>query len=174
MTGLEELLQLSKQLSTLPDDPLYEDEFATAMLKVMAFLKRTDKMAPYYRYLQSLSKAQEKYQNYAEAANCVRDYAEHLPWSDPNKEKNLSSAVNFYEKAQCYEEAIQIYKQLQNYYLEDNLNLVRIASHLFAESKFVDKIMASDRLKISHFRVAYYGAGFSSSIRGEHIYRGSA
>jgi len=49
-----------------------------------------------------------------------------------------------------------------------------LAFALAAEAKLVDKILLVDRLKISHFRVGYYGASFSSAIRGEHVYRGNA
>ena len=120
-----------------------------------------------------MSNFQEQLGNYSEAANALYAYSESLPW-DPSKENLCMKCISFYEKATLYEDAIDIYKALQNYYLNTLVDYNRLAFALSAEAKLVEKLIGSDRLKISHFRVAFYGSSFSSALRGEHIFRGNA
>ncbi|EGC38812.1 hypothetical protein DICPUDRAFT_27977 [Dictyostelium purpureum] len=181
-------LELLYQLRTLPDRPEYEDDRCIAAMKLMSYLKQTDRQDTYTKYVHLLCTQHISNGNFVEAGHTLLLHADLLGWSDDvleeygdfkqqtqreRKEKLFKQAIEYFDKGKAWEKAISLMKQLIIQYEEVQFDYQKLADILQQESTFYRKIIGVERFFSEYFRVGYYGKGFDPSIQGkEFIYKG--
>jgi hypothetical protein len=82
LEGMLSLLSLLLELRTLPLGPEYEDERTIATIELMEYLKRTDRMETYIKYVEMLVQNHCKSSNFVEAGFTLLLHGQMLAWED--------------------------------------------------------------------------------------------
>eukprot|EP00026_Physarum_polycephalum_P000045 Phypoly_transcript_00045.p1 GENE.Phypoly_transcript_00045~~Phypoly_transcript_00045.p1 ORF type:complete len:1883 (+),score=230.21 Phypoly_transcript_00045:40-5688(+) len=190
LNDITQLLSLLLALRTLPKGEAYEDDRTIATMKLMEYLKQTDRKDTYVKYVHQLCQQHFVSANYTEAALTLLLHADLLGWSsnilselqDPpfpeecestRKERLYHEAVNYLDKAKEWERAITLVQPLKKLYEDTTFEYSKLADVLTKEAALFRSIDSSERFFCEYFRVGYYGRGFDSQIHGkEFIYRG--
>jgi len=162
-----------------------------ATLKLMAYLKQTDRRETYIKYVHLLCNLHlcSNPPNFVEAALTILLHADLLQWDDETildsfgtfgketsgarKAKIYKQAITYFDKGKTWERGIDLIKQLCNYYEKIAFDYSPLSDLLRTEAEYFTKINETDRFFAEYFRVSYYGKGFPPSIQGrEFIYRG--
>lgn len=179
-------------MRTLPEGTEYEQERITATMKVMEYLKKTDRREAYLKYVHMLCSQQEASNNFTEAAITLLLHADTLRWSNDQvksfslftfqlpketeiirKVKLFKLAISYFDKGKYWEGAIDLLKQLRQLCLEQTYDYQEYIALLEQEASFCDKIASTQRFYPEYFRVGYFGRGFPPNLQGkEFIYKG--
>eukprot|EP01119_Soliformovum_irregulare_P019984 TRINITY_DN6420_c0_g1_i1.p1 TRINITY_DN6420_c0_g1~~TRINITY_DN6420_c0_g1_i1.p1 ORF type:complete len:1484 (+),score=565.54 TRINITY_DN6420_c0_g1_i1:731-5182(+) len=181
-------LQLLEAIRTLPDGPEYEDDRTEANMKLMEYLKESNRKDAYIRSIGNLANQHLRSLNYVEAGEALLLHANMYKWIDEKvpelsgefpaqsqrerREILIRRAIDLFDQGKMWEKAIELAKELRHEYNSMN------AGEKFHEinelhNGFKTKILTEARFFTEYFRVGYYGKGFDANLRGkEFVYRG--
>src|SRR3989338_7611538 len=146
-----ELLELMVALRTLPQTPEYEDERTIATMKLMEYLRQTDRTEAYVKYVDALVADHEQANNFIEAGCTLRLHADLISWDGPllpsipnypaassfaRKESLYQRAINFFDRGQAWEYAIQYSKELVEQYEFHQYDYEQVAEQLSLQARF--------------------------------------
>lgn len=178
---LDELLTYMRDLGSLPNEHLYEDERATAILSVLdACQKENMFLIPHFT-----SKLYELHMmmgNKTEAAEALMECARFLSWDDhtavaeghgqPEQEKRerkrkiMHEAVNLFMQTQFFERALDVLGQLEEFYKNIEICYEDLSKVYKLESDCYDSICNQERNILNRFYgVRFYGAKFSEYFK---------
>lgn len=190
LNDISQLLSLLLALRTLPKGEAYEDDRTIATMKLMAYLKQTDRKDTYVKYVHQLCHQHIQSHNYTEAGLTLLLHAELLSWSteqlpalvDPSfpsgthaqrKEMLYTQIIEYLDKAREWERAIALITSLKRVYEDVTYEYGKLSDILSREARLFRNIVTVDRFFCEYFRVGYYGRGFDTQIQGkEYVYRG--
>lgn len=183
LADLKELCQQVVALSTLERGE-QEDDRTIATLHLMEYLKQSERMGAYVRYVHNLVDQHEDMGEYGKAGLILMLHSELLDWSDnpvnefsketnyAKKEELYLQAINFFIRGEYYEKGIALVRELSDQLLL-RYDYVMVAKYLELEASLYERVMKESRLVKEYFRVGYYGKGFPSTVQGkEYIYCG--
>eukprot|EP01114_Cavostelium_apophysatum_P020900 TRINITY_DN713_c0_g1_i1.p1 TRINITY_DN713_c0_g1~~TRINITY_DN713_c0_g1_i1.p1 ORF type:complete len:1705 (+),score=520.73 TRINITY_DN713_c0_g1_i1:76-5190(+) len=189
VSDIKYFLGLLTALRTLPKGPEYEDDRAVANLKLMEYLKETNRKDAYVRYIHKLVQQHEQSNNYTEAGEALLLHARLYKWSDDKlgeisgefpaqtqherKEKLYRRAIEMFDKGKLWERACALIKELRHELQFVTYEYEKLGELLEFQSSLLRKILTEPRFFAEYFRVAFYGKGFDKNISGKtFIYRG--
>jgi len=193
LSRLDQYLQLTLTLQQLPlDDPEFSDDWTTASLKLLRFIKVIDPETLYPKYIHQLADLQFKNNNFVESGITLKLHADCFSWNLDNiigsqepfftitqteferKEVLFQMVIRCLEKGNAWEQAIIMCKEV--YQAHERLTYCyhpQISLVLAKMSDFYMKIVTVPRYPPQYFRVGFYGGGFPKSLRNmQYIYRG--
>jgi hypothetical protein len=191
LKDLKQLSDLLNDLRMLPEDQAYENERVIATMKLMEYLKQTDRKDSYVKYVHLLANQHVTSKNFTEAAITVLLHADLLDWTDTmvdaqpagpfprqkmceRKEQLIRLAVDYFDKGKNWEDAIAQVKKLAHYYQTKLYDYKELGNLLRKEAQLYENIIGTERFYPEYFRVGFYGKGFPASLSGkEYIYRGT-
>jgi len=188
LEGMLSLLSLLLELRTLPLGPEYEDERTIATIELMEYLKRTDRMETYIKYVEMLVQNHCKSSNFVEAGYTLLLHGQMIPWEDTildaaadfprqsardRKESIYLRAVELFNKGKMWEKAIELAKELLHEYDDFLYDYNKVSDLMEQTSTFYRNIVTDQRYFSEYFLVGYYGKGFNRNLRGKQfVYRG--
>eukprot|EP00736_Rhodelphis_marinus_P004252 Rmarinus@m.2576 len=175
-------------LERYPKETKYEDEITEAALRLMEYLRNTERWGLYYRYVDYLCDLHKSFSSFVEAAAVRLQYVSLIDWTQEmlpaigklpaekamtRKERLMRECMDLFDIGKYWERSISIVRELKTIYETMLFDYNGLAQLLLKESEMVSKIAATDRFFAEYFRVGYYGKGFPEDVEGkEFIYRG--
>lgn len=125
-------LDLQMELYTLPAGPEYEDDRTVANMKLMEYLKQTNRKEAYIRHIHILVDQHIQAGNYTEGAEALLLHARLYKWSQEKlgeiagkfpaqtqrarKEMLYQQAIDYFDKGKMWERACSLIKELREQY----------------------------------------------------------
>eukprot|EP00002_Diphylleia_rotans_P033952 TRINITY_DN726_c0_g1_i1.p1 TRINITY_DN726_c0_g1~~TRINITY_DN726_c0_g1_i1.p1 ORF type:complete len:1627 (-),score=400.74 TRINITY_DN726_c0_g1_i1:247-5127(-) len=188
LNDIRQLLDLMSALRSYPMDLVYEDERTLAILKLMTYLKQTERHESYKKYVHMLRDLHVHNGNFSEAGFTLMLHGELLDWSEETvpaigeydsesnasrKERVYLQAIEYFDKGKLWEKAIGLIKELRIQYEDVQYDYHKLSNILNREAQMRTNIADQERFYAEYFRVAYFGRGFPSEYQGkEFVYRG--
>jgi len=176
------------KIRSLPDGPEYEDDRTIATLKLMNYLKQTQRSDTYVKYVHLLCEQHLNNGNFIEAGHTLLMHISMLLWSDDKleakqgfpsetstarKSRLMLRAIDYFDQGKCWENAIGLCKELSDVYETNLYDYTKLSDVLRRQAAFYEKITGTERLYSYYYRVGFYGKGFPASLQGkEFVYRG--
>ncbi|KAJ3425820.1 dedicator of cytokinesis [Anaeramoeba flamelloides] len=198
---LEQLNLLNVQIHKLkeyPENHLYEEERTHIVLELLDYLKRTERIGMWSKYIHVLLSLHHKLTNYISGGMTLLPLIDSFKWddnmiiekmdegkflypqegSDQRKERLMFLAIDDFMKGKDWERAILLIHDLRDRYERKTLEYEKLGRVLKTESECWNNISKTERFYPSYYRVGYYGKGFdnekySALFNNEFIYRGA-
>lgn len=154
----------------------------------MEYLRKAQHPEPYIAFVHQLSKRHALTKRFVEAGMMVLLHASLLDWNNTTlpsqasfpeqtesqrKEALYNQAIEHFDKAQEYERAISLLKELANHYEFVHPDYMKLCTILEEQGKFYKKIISRERFVPAYFSVCFYGNGFPATVKDqEFVYRG--
>eukprot|EP01087_Luapelamoeba_hula_P009741 TRINITY_DN2543_c0_g2_i1.p1 TRINITY_DN2543_c0_g2~~TRINITY_DN2543_c0_g2_i1.p1 ORF type:complete len:2286 (-),score=503.70 TRINITY_DN2543_c0_g2_i1:137-6166(-) len=184
---MQKLLSLLLALQALPKN--HHDERIQAILAILQYLKQTDRVHKYIKYVHELSDEHLAGKSNTEAALALLLHAELLDWSDTlvepmgpfvtkeraweRKEKLYLSAIECLDKDKYWEKAIDLYDELRAQYQRVLYDFNKLADILAQQSRMFSSIAKEQRFFAEYYHVGFWGKGFPVGLQNKQfIYRG--
>ena len=138
LRSLEKLLELLLNVRSLPTSQEFEDERVMGLVRLMNFMKKTNKTDRYIRYVHELADLHIASQNFTEAAFALSLHADLITWTDDvieeevgmprqssfdRKEMIVGKMIEYFDRGKAWEEAIRASKMVEDKY-ENLINRV--------------------------------------------------
>lgn len=162
-------------------------------LRLMEFLRNVQSEQAYIRYVHQLADMQSSAGNHTEAGLALQLHADRYEWdtmaqteemTEPKmpaqkafdrKEELCFQMVQHYERGQCWQKVLAIYRELAHQYETNIFDFAKLARAQRAMAGVHDRIAKNERSTPRYFRVVYKGHGFPVSLRDkEFIFEGHA
>jgi dedicator of cytokinesis protein 3 len=174
---IKDLLEMMVALQGYPALPEYEDERTSAALKLMSYLRQTDRTELYTTYVDLLVGMHKDLGNMVEAGMAVMlklEAARSRAAPFPEIERLYESAISHLSEGKDWEMAIRLCRELGNLYETSTYDYNRLADVLVREAELFRKIPSEDRFFAEYFRVGFWGRGFPAEYANkEFVYKGS-
>ncbi|KAM0720482.1 hypothetical protein Q7P37_004618 [Cladosporium fusiforme] len=162
-------------------------------LRLMEFLRNVQSEEAYIRYVHQLAEMQSNAGNHTEAGLALQLHADRYAWDSTAKTNEMPEPkmpaqnaferkealyfqmVQHYERGQCWQRVLCIYRELATQYETNIFDFAKLARAQRAMAGVHDKIAKNERSTPRYFRVVYRGHGFPVSLRDkEFIFEGHA
>jgi len=180
---------LLKGVLKYPEDEQHQDERISAMLKFMEYLRQTGRVSVFIKYVNYLVDQHISSNNLPEAGLTILMHADLLQWDDQllseisplypsetsrqRKERIYMQALQYLDKGQLWEKAIDLIRELRMQYETVTFDYQKLADILQTEAGLFKKITTSERFFSMYFKVGFFGKGFEEELCNlEFIYRG--
>src|SRR5690554_4145381 len=172
---MDEFLDL---LVAVHNTPLGEAYQIMDTLRLMDFLKDMRKEDMFIRYVHQLVHVQFQSNNLIEAALSLKLHADLYTWDvhekvpaleDPafpeqtafeRREQLFLEMITYFEYGKCWENALEIYRELGEHYENTVFEYGKLARCHRAMATLQESILNNKRTPPMFYRVAYYGLGF--------------
>eukprot|EP01117_Protostelium_nocturnum_P003278 TRINITY_DN1423_c0_g1_i1.p1 TRINITY_DN1423_c0_g1~~TRINITY_DN1423_c0_g1_i1.p1 ORF type:complete len:1858 (+),score=684.59 TRINITY_DN1423_c0_g1_i1:134-5707(+) len=181
-----------QEIRTLPSSSAYDEDRTAANLKLVEYLKSTNRPEGYVTFLLNLVDNQEKSKSFTEAGEVLLLIASLYTWSDEEKlpaisgskffteethgqrkEKLYMRAIEAFTKGNMWEKSLSLLKEACIYF-ENNFDYSKLSNALEMQSSLFKRIVGEHRFFNEYFIVGFYGKGFDKNLRGKvFIYRGN-
>ena len=177
---MDEFLDL---LVAVHNTPLGEAYQIMDTLRLMDFLKDMRKEDMFIRYVHQLVDVQLQSNNLIEAALSLKLHADLYTWDvhekvpaleDPafpeqtafeRREQLFLEMITYFEDGKCWENALEIYRELGEHYENTVFEYGKLARCHRAMANLQESILNNKRTVPRFYRVAYYGLGFPAGLR---------
>ncbi|PRP86041.1 hypothetical protein PROFUN_05812 [Planoprotostelium fungivorum] len=177
------------ELRTLPTGVAYEDDRTVANLKLVDYLRQTNRSEAYLTFMHSLAETHEKARNFVEAGQAILLITKLYNWSDTivpeiskyfpaetsyrRKEKLITTAHSLFTKGKMWEKSLELLKELSEEYETKSFEYEKLSGILEIRGDLLKKVARENRFFNEYFKVGFYGTGFDKQLRGKiYIYRG--
>eukprot|EP01113_Clastostelium_recurvatum_P048136 TRINITY_DN869_c0_g1_i1.p1 TRINITY_DN869_c0_g1~~TRINITY_DN869_c0_g1_i1.p1 ORF type:complete len:2087 (-),score=649.48 TRINITY_DN869_c0_g1_i1:81-5777(-) len=189
LKDIARLIALMLALRNQPQGPAYEDDRTYHMMRLMSYLRQTERIPAFIKYIHQLATLHEHSKNYTEAALTLLLHGSLLRWSNQTqpamdhpphypeeteaerKERLYTKAMEHMHAARQWERAIVLMAALRIHYENTSFDYDKLALVLSKEAACFRAIVNADRYYNEYFRVAYYGRGFDALQGKEYVYR---
>ncbi len=198
---LNETIELHELLCSMARFPVsvdFEDERASACLRLIAYLQKTNRTDLFIRYTHALADLHRRLKNDAEAANSLMMHWEVLAWDSHKEVKELHVAgmrlpagkecerkeflmkkiIEHLDQGNEWERALELQEDMRVNYYQKHFRIDDIRASLTGEAEVWHRIQCLDRFQgnyPSFFSVSFFGQPFSEVVRNrEFVYRGEA
>jgi hypothetical protein len=198
---LNEIVQLHELLCSMARFPCtveYEDDRASACLRLMAYLLKTNRKDLYVRYVHTLVDLHKRLKNDVEAANSLMLHVKNLDWDNQKeleelqladmtlprekecerKERLMSKVIEYLDNGNEWERVLELSEEMRLQYYQKYYMIERIRNTLTNEAELWRRINNQDRFQGNYpafFSVSFFGQPFPEGVRNrEFVYRGDA
>lgn len=132
----------------------FEDNRVLKMLEFMDYLKKTNRINHYIKYVHLLAEQHVNIGNFTEAGYTILNHANLLTWSDEilpeqgefpsetqrqRKEKLYYTAMEYFDKGKNWEKSIELIKEFTNQYENVTFNYISLANILVLYNYILSK-----------------------------------
>ncbi|EST06223.1 Dedicator of cytokinesis C-terminal [Kalmanozyma brasiliensis GHG001] len=191
LISVNRFLDLLLSVRSLPLEEGYEDERIAGTLKLLGFLRQSNRVTAFSTHVLRLVNLHLENHNYIEAALTLKLHADLHSWDmdsfvEPileldlprqshfaRKETLYMLILDFLSKGQAWEISVDVCRELVQQYEYRSVNFARLAEVLQHQAKLYQKIATEERSFPAYFRVAYYGQEWPPSLQNKmFVYRG--
>ena len=196
LTFLDDVKELFDLLSVLSKfggtvDIKHEDEQTQAMLRLMAYLQKSDRHDMYVKYVYRLHKIHLELGNHSESAEVLLMHASY-PWKNgadvpefwceefdwpresisDRQARVYRHAVDIFDAGKNWEKCVEYCDKLKSYY-ERTFAYDQVASVLREQASYFEMVTEKKRFYPTHFRVSFIGFAYDTDISNKvFVYRG--
>lgn len=191
LVSVNRFLDLLLSVRSLPLEEGYEDDRVAGTLKLLGFLRQTNRVSAFSTHVLRLVNLHLENFNYVEAALTLKLHADLHSWDmdsfvEPiadldlprqshfaRKETLYMLILDYLGKGKAWEISVDICRELAQQYEYRSVDYVRLAEVLQHQAKLYQMIASEERAFSAYFRVAYYGQQWPASLQDKmFVYRG--